>query len=354
MLTTENKPDLSQVAEALGGGPGAAEDGSQETKLDRDRAAFDAIEKKYLKKEKAAEREEKPKPKKAEKKATEQSPSEPEAKATSEPGGNQGEEETPESRKAREFLRLRASVPESVIEKLSTEEVVAWAASSTKSVAEIDRAFMERAELQKELRDLSEAAGKPKGEEPSAVPASPSPDLKEIESQLLEQFGEEEAKVLTRAIEPFMSRIADLEQTIESAKDSNTRQISKSNRERLSEVVPLLAESDRAWEAVEREVIATAERKPSAFTNAGDFFDDAVRALYGDAVFEKKAEPEPEPEAPEDAEEEKEARKKATPSIKTKKPAPRKLPPKESDWEVYKHLTRNPGDIRGAQRAGRV
>ena len=342
----ENKPDLAAVADALGGGAVAAHE-SKDAKLDQDRAAFDALQKKYEKK--ADEPEKKPvvekKQPKVEDSGEDASP-EVEAKGKRNP-------ETPESAKAREFLRLKASVPASVIEKLSPEEAQDWAASSSKNVADVDRAFMERAELQKELRELREAANT--SEEPSsAVPASEL-DLDEVESQLSEQFGESESKALTGALKdilsPFTARIAQLEAVIDQAKSSNTRQITTTNRERLSELVPLLAESDRAWEAVEREVIASAEKDPGAFTNAAEFFDDAVKALYGEAVFDEKAEPEPEEEA---VDEGKEARELATPTTKTRKPAPRKLPAKESDWEVFKHLDVHPGDIRGARRKGRV
>jgi hypothetical protein len=336
----ENKPELAAVADALGGGAVAE---SKDAKLDQDRAAFDALQKKYAKKD------DEPKKPVVEKKQPEVEDSGEDAP----PAEAKGKPETPESTRAREFLRLKASVPASVIEKLSPEEAQDWATSSSKNVADVDRAFMERAELQKELRELREAASE--SEEPSsAVPASEM-DLDEVESQLSEQFGESESKALTGALRdilsPFTARIAQLEAVIDQAKNSNTRQIATTNRERLSELVPLLAESNRAWAAVEREVIASAEMDPGAFTNAAEFFDDAVKALYGETVFDKKPEPEPEEEA---VDEGKEARELATPTTKTRKPAPRKLPAKESDWEVFKHLGRNPGDIRGAQRAGRV
>lgn len=352
-----DKPDLAEVAEALGG---QSSPSTVDAKFQADRAAFEKIEAKYNPPKKAK----KPKAEKVEavEEAKEEAqPQEAESVTEDAPEVVEGkgkDEDTPESAKAREFLRLRESVPSSVIEKLSAEEAVDWAASASKGKAEVDKAFMERAEFQKELRDLKEGASKP--EEP-AVPASVL-DLEGIQSQLSEQFGEEESKVLAGVLKNLVtpleaslqSRIAELESTIDDAKESNAEQIASTNRERLTAIVPLLGESNPAWEAVERTVIALLEKDPSAFPNASEAFDEAIRSHYGAKVFDEK------PAAPavvpddENTKEEKAEREKATPTTETKRTSPRKLPPKESDWQVFRHLNAKPGDIRGAQRAGQV
>jgi hypothetical protein len=342
----DEKPDLSTVAEALGGTPGS---GSSEpdAKFESDRAAFDRLEAKYQGEGKAGDGE-KPPAKKAKKQPKE---AEPEGDASS----DEVVDETPDVQKAREFLRLRGSVPDSVIERLTAEETLDWATSSSKNAADVDRAFMERAELQKELRELREAADAKGGEPSSAVPAPQAMDLENARSQLSEQFGDDEANALIEVLKPFQERVAQLESVIESATESNTNHIAMTNRERLSEFVPLLAESDRAWEAIEREVIALAEKNPKAFDSAEEYFDDALAALYGEVAFELDDEDdEEEPELEVDEEEEKAERKKATPTTHTKKPSHRKLPPKESSWQVFRHLNSHPGDIRGAKRAGQV
>lgn len=338
----EDKPDLAKVAEALGGAPAAAAPSKEDSQFDKDRAAFDAIEKKY----RNAEPAEKPK---AEKKAQ---PKEAEPKGDAPEAEQEGnlDAETSESKKAREFLRLKANVPQNVIDTLSTEEAVDWHSQVARRESEVDRTYRELAELRKQQSETTETA-----KEEAAVPAL---DLEGVTTRLADQFGEEESKVLAEVlretVEPFQTRIASLESTIESAKENNTREITDTNRERLSEYVPLLSESDRAWAAVEREVIALAEKDPAAFGNAEGFFDDAIKALYGDDAFERKVnEPEPEPESAEE-EEEKVERKKATPTTKSKRSPHRKPSPQESDWQVFKHLERTPGDIRGAQRAGHV
>lgn len=339
----EDKPDLSTVAEALGGAP--AEQSSGEDRFEQDRKIFEALEKKYRGGDE-------PKPKKKKKEQSQDAePVHGDAPEVEAEGKTESaDKETPESSKAREFLRLRASVPASVIDKLSADEAIEWWNSYSRTAAETDRVFRERAELQKELGELREAADKP--EEP-AVPAS-ALDFEKYTSQLSEQFGEEEAKVLTDILQDAFSqvvpRIDSVESTIESAKESNTRQIASDNRERLAEYVPLLSDSDRAWEAVEREVIALAEKDPTAFPSAQVFFDEAVKAIYGeDALARKVGE-----RQSEEPEEEVEERRRATPTTTSKKPSPRKMNPGESSWAVFRHLQKNPGDIRGAQRAGQV
>ena len=348
----DDKPDLSAVAEALGGGARSPE-AQVASKFESDRAAFDVLEKKYG----DGDQDDEPKAEKPKAKARKKKKEQPEEAESQEDAPKVEVREavvSPELKKAREVLRLRASVPAAVIERLSEEEALEWAASSSKSASEIDRAFMERADLQKELRELKEAASQ--GEPSSAVPAPGPLDLEAVRSQLSEQFGEEEAAALTGVMKPLHERISQLESLVESAKENNANHISQSNRERLSQFIPLLAESDRAWESVEREVIALAEKDPSAFKDAAGFFDDALKALYGDDALDATVDDEEdlEPEEQEDEDEGRREREKATPLTKSKKPSPRKLPPKESDWQVFKHLDVHPGDIRGARRKGRV
>lgn len=348
----EAKPDLQQVAEAMGGDPKVSGESSKESKFDQDRAAFAALEGKY-----GAEDKPKPKPKRSPKKK-----STPEAQASEEPqledvtpdeDVREVEEpkvdETPESKKAREFLKLKASAPSTAIDSLTPSEATEWAASLAKNEADVQRAFLDRAELQKEVEGLKEAATK--SEPTSAVPAD-DVDFGDLETRLSEHLGDEAGKTIAetfkQTLTPYQARIDQLEATIQQAREENTQKISETNRERVGKKVERLKESDRAWQAVEREVIAMAtEAKPGEFSSVESMFDEAVKVLYGDNVFEPK-------KPVEDVEEKKARIKSASPETQSRKPAPRKLSPKESDLEVFKHLEKNPGDIRGAQRVGKV
>ena len=356
---TNDKPDLAEVAAALGGAPTATaepEETEGQRKMREDREIFEKLDIQY------SDAKPKPKEKPRESKDTPKAeePEEKTEEVAEKPKEETPPEESPEAIKARDFLKLRASAPASAIEKLEPEEAIKWAATVARTVAETDRAFMDRADLQKEVTRLNEAATESEPEI-SAVPAE-TVDFDAIETQLSQQFGEDEGKtlrgvfeeVIGLTVEPYVKRVAELEQTFNQARQENTKAISRANQERLSATLPILKTSELAWPSVERAVIDLARQDPSRYASAEEFFDEAVRSLYGDLVTPPKAAEAEKEQEEDEVEEKKDQVADSTPTTKTKRKPTRKMEPKESDFEVFKSLARKPGDIRAAQIAGQV
>jgi hypothetical protein len=349
----DDKPDLSEVAEALGGAPAQeskpTEESSAERKLREDREAFAKIT--------AKGKEPEEKPKKAAEPKEQSTPEEPEPEekpAQEPPEETQAEkpEETDESRKARDFLRLKQAAPPGVIDTLSPTEAEEWHSMLARRESEIDRTYRELAELRKQTEE--------KGEPTKAEPVVPAVevDFEPLKSRLKEALGSDESEGITaaieaaikQAVEPYATHLSELDQTIQDERRRNTKALSDANRKRLSDRIPVLSESDTAWNAVEQAVIQIAQSDPSRYRDAEGYFNEAATSIYGKESLngqDKQAK-----------EEERETKKQnveaSTPEVTSRRPPQRKLTPQESQYEVFKHLGKNPGDIRGARRAGRV
>lgn len=320
-----------------------------QTKEQRDRDAFDSSQKKL--KDATSDRK-KPKNLTTPELFSEEAP-EPEGETPVQAKEEKAEtapvpEESAEVRKAREFLKLKTSAPDSQIDKLTSEEAQEWATSVAKNTSETDRIYRERAELQKELETLREAATKE--EEPTRAVPAPSVDLAEAKSQLSEQFGDSEAevlmKVLTGLIAPGNERLDSLEGTIQSAQETSAAHVEQTQKDRLGKYLPQLKDSTDAWKTFRSAVEAKLQANGQEFSSPEELFDATAKDLYGSDVFEEKEEPAPVVE--EDTKAQKAA---ATPTTTTKRKTAKKLKGVDAHYAAFTHLEKNPGDIRGAKRA---
>lgn len=383
-MAEQAKPDLSEVAESLGGSPVAtvAEVDPGEAKRQADLKAFEEVRVKYTadkkgevpkertgKEKRAAIKEEQADAEVAAKVISEKTKAGQEAseaaKAEESAKPKEQPEDTDESRKAREFLRLKQSAPPGVIDSLSPAEAIEWHTQVARREAEIDRTYREAAELRKQLDDKPDAT-----EAEPTVPAV-EVDIEPLKTRLANALGEEESEgiaaelrsAITRGVEPYKDllskteeRLASLEKTLEDARRSNTEVISRNNRQRLGEVLPVLAKSDKAWSAVEREVIDLVGKDPSRHSGAEGYFDEAVKELYGSEALEQPTVAEKESEEEEAAllQEEKDRVEASTPTVKTKKSSSKKLSPDDQQRVIFSYLQKHPGDVHGAQRAAGV
>jgi hypothetical protein len=101
-------------------------------------------------------------------------------------------------------LRLKGSAPEQVFEGMTDDAILGWAGKVATNSVEVDRAFIERAAAQKELKEFRDAQESQQVASPSAEPATPAapvPDLSETIEPLVEFFGgdDETRKVLANS-----------------------------------------------------------------------------------------------------------------------------------------------------------
>jgi hypothetical protein len=341
----DDKPELSELAEALGGADAPQEEGSEtpgERKLREDREAFEKIAKK------AGERK-KDTPKA--KKETAPEPEEEVKEETPEPP-----QETEDSKKAKDYLRLKQALPPSTIDSLSPDEAVEARRSVARREAEMDRALEDLADLRKQ-RDEQEAT---KETEHDAVPAVDI-DVEAMSARLKDALGEDEAGAvaslladtlkgavapLQAALKEAQTELGDIKGVMDKAQEQNTRNISSTNQSRISEHLPQL-EDPEAWAAIEREVVHTLNEDGTTFSTVEEAFDSVVKRMFGaDALKNGKAQ---EPE--EDVASQIEA---SSVTVPTEKKRPRKLTPQEQQLAVFKHLEAHPGDKEGARKAARI
>lgn len=180
-------------------------------------------------------------------------------------------------------------------------------------------------------------------QKPEPKPEPQTTDFDAVKAHLAEQFGEDEGETLANAlkalIEPREKRLAQLEQSLQSAFEKSRTYTAKNNRTRLKEIYPQLA-NDSAWKIVEQSAAAAMQSHDSI----DDAFDATVKALYG--------EPEKE-EAGHNEEAEVEASRIAAslptqPTASTSKE--RKLSSMDKQRAIFDHLFQNPDDIAGAKR----
>lgn len=371
-----DKPDLTVVAEQLGGVPTelVKDKNIQEgdAKLQADLKEFNKVRLKYsadqkgeapvlrTPKEKAAaldkEVEEELEAQDVRSKQRQAKQEEP----APEPAQEQPQD-TDESKKAREFLRLKQAAPPSVIDALSPEDAVEWHTKVARREAEIDRTYREAAELRKQLEE------KPEPEPAEPVVPAVELDIEPLKTRLAAALGEEESEgiaaelrsAITRGVEPYKDllqkaeeRIKALETTFENNQRNNTEVISRNNRSRLGALVPVLSQSDKAWSAVVNEVIELAKAEPTRFESAEGFFDEAVKTLYGQTALDV-VDTEAEAEEAARLQEEKDRVEASTPTVVTKK-SPRKLSADEQQRKIFSHLQKHPGDVHGAKRAAGI
>jgi hypothetical protein len=130
-----------------------------------------------------------------------------------------------------------------------------------------------------ELRSAMSARSSPqKEEEPE------DEDLEEIRAELAERFGDEEGGVLAKALQRISkakdSRIEKLEKFLDEGMKRSREQIDRSNRSRLAEKYPQLAE-DEAWEMLSAGAAAALQQPGSKFVSADEAYEAKAKALYG-------------------------------------------------------------------------
>lgn len=353
MSTTE--ADLSMIPGAPQEGKGGEGEAPKQAdpKADRlaeVRAKFDEVLRKQRELSGEAP-EEKPKraaKKKEPKPATEAAPE----KAQAAPESEETPEEAPKPKRDPEVDRLRRKLrltgtPEKAIESLSDAEVREW----WETVEERERSAalaLERASrAEKELKGKAETTAK---SEPLGVPTD-GPDLDAIARDLADQFGEDEAgtilKALKKLVSPLQEELGTIKQVFGEARERTAKQIADTNRKRLSEQLPDLAKNDRAWDNLNEFVLEAFEDDPSRYATSEEAYDDAFQTIYGGVLASIKKTKES--DFSDDAEEVS-ASDLTPPRAKSK---PRAQTPEEAAFAVFKHLRSEPGDVDGAKRVAR-
>ncbi len=283
-----------------------------------------------------------------------------EAKPTQEAAEEPGEAAAPEKAKPRseEVDRLRAKLqlagaPKAAVESLTDDDVREWWKTQEKREADYSSALARASEVEKKTAETTAKTSEPT----NGVPTD-SADLDEIASELADQFGEEESGSILKALHaltaPLQAKVASMESMIAEARKRSVESISKTNRERLSEKLPFLKESDDAWgvlhELVEREFKAN----PTKFSSAEEGFDHVFQRLYGPLVAEKAPAAEEETKD-DDIADEKAQIAASAPTPPASKKREKKASPIEAAYEAFKHLDRggDPEDVDGARRAYR-
>lgn len=208
----------------------------------------------------------------------------------------------------------------------------------------------ELAALRAELAELK-AAAKPKEPEPEPE------EEPEIAPELSEQFGESETKALMAMMKPLLDRISSMEKMIENAQKQSVEQLSKSQRQRLAEKNPLLAKSERAWEALHRSVLEDFEKNPKKYPDVDSAYNKAYADFYGE---DEEPEAAVEEEKPDLAAAEKEKEEETVSRIKASSPSTPGHAKREkkgdvlsASYKAFQHLQKHPGDVNGARGAFR-
>lgn len=131
---------------------------------------------------------------------------------------------TVDGEKARKAAKL-AGLPESVLTRMSPEELDEWYSSHSKSESDVRRAFRENAEFRRELEELKAT----KVAEPAVPTAAEDQELVQI---FTEEFGPERGKALAdkwaaqraQVLKPVQAMQAALEERLTNAAWQDTRQ----------------------------------------------------------------------------------------------------------------------------------
>lgn len=340
--------------------PGAPEPkhGGKEN-LAAHKAAFDALEKQRKEGEE-------PTPKAAEKALKEvKAPKPPKpvkAAKAEEPAPEKGKSEPKkEGKAASDVDRLRAKLllsgaPKAVVDSLSDEDVGEWWKNREEREREYASALERAAALEKKLKALEEPTSKPS--EPTKGVPTEELDLDDLAEELAAQFGEDESGLLLKAlrglVSPLQAKVQGLEDMLAAARSRGVEDISKTNRGRLAEKLPFLADSDadHAWKVLHGMVEQAFKESPSKFSSAEAAYDDAFQKLYGHVLSAQQEVPaENEPE--EDTKAEEAAQIEASTPTPPKGPKhERKAGPLDAHFAAWRALERgDPEDVDGARKA---
>lgn len=251
---------------------------------------------------------------------------------------------SPEVEKLRNKLLL-AGNPKRAVESLDDDEVAEWWKRQEERERTASLALQRASDLEKQL---ASKATSQEPEEPQGVPTSEALDLDEIADSLTDQFGEDEAKVLTATlkglIEPLRKENDQIKAIIAEAQKQGRAQLEQRNRDRLSKDLPALKENSMAWNAVQREVSERVAREPQRYASPEEAYDDVFKGIYGDILSAQK------PTTPVADDGKAKARIAAsglTPPSSQRTPKART--PAEAGRAAFDHLLKNPGDKDGAR-----
>lgn len=200
---------------------------------------------------------------------------------------------------------------------------------------EIDKSAAELAAIRAEMAEMRKQLQKPEPKAEKKVS-----DFEDVESELAEQFGEDEGKILTGALrkllEPREQRIAQMEQLIQKAVEQSKKASARSNKDRLSKEYDL---SEEAWEIVQdraQKLVADGKHE-----SADEAYESVVKALYPGKSPKEQAE---------EVEELASQIAASTPTQPSVVRRERKLSAADKQRQVFNHLLKNPEDVAGAKR----
>jgi hypothetical protein len=253
----------------------------------------------------------------------------------------------PEKRGEAEKLRaklLLAGNPKKAIESLSDEEVGEWWKKQEEREQATALALQRASELEKRLpREATSES------EPLAGVPTDGLDLEEVTASLADQFGEEEAgalsKVLATVVEHLRKENSDIRTTLEEDRRVRLESIERSNRERLSEKLPTLKESDRTWKVLNAAAQAVLKADPKRQSSAAAVYDELFDNIFGDVIAAQV----PAPKKDEAEERARIAAAAHTPPNSSKRQ--RSYSPMDAHKAAFEHLQKNPEDVDGAKRA---
>ena len=347
MTMTEQKPTPSAKGLEVPG------DLQTEERQKSDEQVFQEVLKKHRPGREAAEAAEKapvaPPEEKKEDQPEEKPQPEGQAPPTEEPDPKTEEPSAPSAERtaAEQFLRLKAGVPQSALEGLDDEAVLAWAEERRTREATVDAAFARAKRAEKESSEPTDSQATDDGEQQP----TPKEDLQAVaqvfadDLDLTDEGRDRLGEGLEKLLAPLRDEIAALKETQQTTSQRDAMQVIQSVRQQVGERFPGLAD-DATFERVVARAKAL-EGLPEygggerSFTEYGpELFTEVACALQ----LEDKGTPEEAAAAREAAQRERERQERidagsgADPSSP---PAPTRPPTKqEADWTVFQKIKR--------------
>lgn len=253
-----------------------------------------------------------------------------------------------ETEKLRAKLLL-AGFPKEAIESTTEDKLRSWWQGQEEREQARAAALQRASDLEKRFTQTTSKPAEPSDE---GVPTAEE-DLDDIAKELSDQFGEDEAGALLKAVkklvEPYRAKTDRLEAFIESARKRGAQDISQRNRARLAEKMPMLKDNDRAWSLIHSHVEQVFQNEPNKHSSAEAAFDDIYQAIYGGIEVAKEA-PASAPD-PDRYAEEKARIAASAPTVPDSHRHQKVSSPTDRAFAAFKVLRKNPEDLEGAQRA---
>lgn len=339
---SDNLPDPASMVPGADAPQAPEPKGGEADKLAAAREAFDKLLKEQQADE-APEPEPEAKPAKKPSKGSQKAAKAPEPEEAPEEAAEPPPKKDPEVERLRRKLLL-AGNPKHIIESSSDQEVRDWWEVLEERERSTATALQQASEARKEL-DRLKATSK---QEPQGVPTGDE-DLEDIASELADQFGEDEAGAMLKALksltEPLRQQVQQFQEMFGEARKRTADQIASGNRQRLAAKLPAIAKNDGAWGILRQNAEqAMRDAKPGDFGSFDEAYDKVFGDLYGDVL---------EAQRQESLEDEKAAISASGVTPPASKPKAKPATPEEAAYAAYKHLINDPEDSDGARRAAR-